>query len=227
MKYKVLLFDADETLFDFERSERESLKNTVLEYQIAYDEAYHLIEYQKINDAIWADLENGLITLEKLKVERFTRFLKVIDVKADAFEFAANYMKHLSNSSFLLDSAKELIESLYPNYQLAIITNGITSIQKKRVCQSEIAKYFDAILISEEVGYQKPQTEIYEAALRELGHNNKEDVLMIGDNLSSDIRGGVNYGIDTCWINCKNIENHTMIQPTFSISNIAELCEIL
>ena len=106
MKYKVLLFDADETLFDFERSERESLKNTVLEYQIAYDEAYHLIEYQKINDAIWADLENGLITLEKLKVERFTRFLKVIDVKADAFEFAANYMKHLSNSSFLLDSAK-------------------------------------------------------------------------------------------------------------------------
>ncbi|SHJ76668.1 putative hydrolase of the HAD superfamily [Clostridium amylolyticum] len=227
MKYQVIIFDADETLFDFKKSEREALKNTMVEFHIDYYEKYHLKIYQDINSAIWKDFENGLITQEKLKVERFKRLSRSLKVDFDEVKFAHSYMKHLSNASFLYDDSISLVESLYKDYRLSIITNGLTKVQDKRIRKSIIAKYFEDIVISEEVKVSKPSPKIFEYALNNLNYKDKSKVLMVGDSLTSDIQGGINFSIDTCWFNPCKSANETGIKPTYEISNLMELKDML
>lgn len=227
MKYEVLLFDADETLFDFKKSERQAFENSIREFNMEYDENYHLKIYEEINTGIWLEFEKGLITQEKLKVERFRRLSEKLNVSFDPKEFAKSYMKHLANASFLYEDSLELIKNLSKNYRLAIITNGLTDVQSKRIGQSVIAKYFDTIVISEEVKASKPNPEIFEIALSNLNYTDKSKILMIGDSLSSDIKGGINFGVDTCWTNFKNIENSTTLKPTYEISTLLDLLKIL
>lgn len=227
MKYEVIIFDADETLFDFKKSERESLKNTMREFNIEYDENYHLKVYKDINTAIWKELENGLITQKKLKVERFKRLSHGLNAGFDEIKFAKSYMKHLSYASFLYDESMALVESLSKDYRLTIITNGLTDVQENRIRKSIIGTYFEDIVISEEVQVSKPDPKIFELALNNIKYTNKRKVLMVGDSLSSDIQGGINFGIDTCWFNSNKTVNKTDIKPTYEISDLMELKNIL
>ena len=160
MKYEVLLFDADETLFDFKKSEKYAFENSIREFNIDYDENYHLKIYEEINKKIWLEFEQGLITQEKLKVERFKRLSKEINIPFDELEFSKSYIGHLANASFLYDDSIKVIEKLSIDYKLAIITNGLKDVQSKRIGQSVIAKYFDTIVISEEVKVSKPNPKI-------------------------------------------------------------------
>ena len=227
MNYKVILFDADETLFDFKKTEREAFKNTMMEFGFDYDERYHFSIYKEINTAIWKELEEGIITQEKLKIERFKRLNDKLNAGFDEEEFSKAYMINLGNGSFLLDGAIELIEDLSSKYILSIVTNGLTIVQERRVKNSVIAKYFKDIVISEEVGISKPNPEIFEYALSNIEGVNKNEILMIGDSLSSDIRGGINYGIDTCWFNSSQKENTSDVIPKYEISNLLDLKNIL
>ena len=227
MKYEIILFDADETLFDFKKSEKEALKNTIPEFNIEYDEAHHLKVYKEINTAIWKEFEDGLITQKKLKVERFKRLSDKLNVKFDEVEFAKTYMKHLSLASFLYEDSIALIEHLYKNYRLSIITNGLKDVQQNRIGKSVIGKYFETIVISEEVQVAKPDSKIFELTLNILKHTDKSKVLMVGDSLTSDIQGGINFGIDTCWFNPNKIVNKTEIKPTYEISSLLKLNDIL
>ncbi len=227
MKYEIIIFDADETLFDFKKSERDAFKNAILEFNIEYDENYHLKIYSDINKAIWKEFEKRLITQEKLKVERFKRLSDKLNVEFDEVKFARSYMKHLANASFLYDDSIPLIESLHKSYKLSIVTNGLTDVQNKRIRKSIIAKYFQDIVISEEVGVSKPDSKIFELALNNLKHTDKSKVLMVGDSLTSDIQGGINSGIDTCWFNSNKIANTTKFKPTYEIYNLMELKDIL
>lgn len=227
MNYQVIIFDADETLFDFKKSEREAFKNTMLEFGFQYDENYHLKIYHVINKAIWKEFEEGLITQEKLKVERFKRLSSKLDIDFDETQFAKSYMKHLADASFLLDNSKELVETLYNDYTLSIVTNGLTSVQEKRIRKSVIASYFKDIVISEEIGVSKPNPKIFEYALKNLNQVDKSKVLMIGDSLTSDIQGGINFEIDTCWYNPYKLLNETGIKPTYEISNLMDLDDLL
>lgn len=227
MKYEVIIFDADDTLFDFKRSEREAFKNTMLEFDIEYDENHHLKIYQGINNAIWKEFENGLITQEKLKVERFKRLSDALNTKFDETLFAKSYIKHLANASFLFEDSLELVESLHKDYKLTIVTNGLKDVQHKRINKSLIAKYFQHIVVSEEVTVSKPDPRIFDHALNNLNHTDKSKVLIVGDSLSSDIKGGINSGIDTCWYNPHKNVNMTDIKPTYEISSLSELKGIL
>lgn len=227
MKYEVILFDADETLYDFKKSEREAFKNTMLEFNIEYDEENHLKTYQDINTTLWKEFEQGLITQEKLKIERFKRLSDMLKINFDENNFATLYMKHLSNASFLYDNSIDLLDELNQHYRLGIVTNGLTLVQDKRIRQSTIAKYFDAIVISEEILISKPNPEIFEYTLKNLDFFDKSKVLMVGDSLSSDIQGGINFGIDTCWYNPNKIKNETSIEPTYEISDLDELKSLL
>ncbi|MBC8061603.1 MAG: noncanonical pyrimidine nucleotidase, YjjG family [Clostridiaceae bacterium] len=227
MKYQIIIFDADETLFDFKKSEKEALQNTLLEFDIKYDENHHLKVYKAINTAIWKELENGLITQKKLKVERFKRLSDSLNAGFDEVEFAKSYIKHLSLASFLYDDSMELVESLHKNYRLTIITNGLKDVQDTRIRKSIIAKYFEDIVVSEEVKVSKPDPKIFEHALNNIKHTDKSKVLLVGDSLTSDIQGGLNFGIDTCWFNPSKIVNKTAIKPTYEISNLMELKDIL
>lgn len=227
MKYEIILFDADDTLFDFKKSEREAFRNAILEFNIDYDENYHLKIYQEINTAIWKEFEDGLITQQKLKVERFKRLSDRLKIKFDENKFANAYMFHLANASFLYDDSLELIKSLHNNYKLAIITNGLKYVQENRIKKSIIAKYFEDIVVSEEVNVSKPDPKIFEHALNNINNTDKIKVLMVGDSLTSDIQGGINCGIDTCWYNPNRKENKTEIKPTYEISNLMEIKDIL
>ncbi|WP_026882461.1 YjjG family noncanonical pyrimidine nucleotidase [Clostridium akagii] len=223
MKYEIILFDADDTLFDFKKSERQAFKNTMLEFNIEYDENYHLNIYQTINTAIWKDFEEGHITQAKLKVERFRRLSDSLNVSFDENKFAKAYMNHLSNASFLFEDSLELIKSLHENYRLAIVSNGLKEVQNKRIRKSTISKYFEDIVVSDEVKVSKPDPKIFEYALNNIKHTDKSKVLIVGDSLTSDIQGGINFGIDTCWYNPKKMDNKIGIIPTYEISNLIEL----
>lgn len=227
MKYEVILFDADETLYDFKKSEREALKNTMIKFNINYDESYHLRIYKEINSVLWKEFEQGLITQENLKVERFKRLSDRLGINFDETNFAKLYMEYLADASFLYDDSMELIETLSKSYRLAIVTNGLTLVQDKRIRKSTIAKFFETIVISEEILISKPNPEIFEHTLKNLNFFDKSKVLIVGDSLSSDIQGGINFGIDTCWYNPNKIINKTSIKPTYEISNFDELKSLL
>ena len=227
MKYEIIIFDADETLFDFEKSEKDALKNTILEFNIEYDENYHLKVYKEINSAIWKELEDGLITQKKLKVERFKRLSDRLKAEFDEVQFTKAYTKHLSNASFLYDDSITIVENLHKDYRLSMITNGLKDVQDNRIRKSIIAKYFEDIVVSEEVDVAKPDPKIFEHALNNIKHTDKSKVLMVGDSLTSDIQGGINFGIDTCWFNPNKIINKTGINPTYEISNLMELKNII
>ena len=223
MKYEVILFDADETLFDFKKSEREAFRKTMLDFDIKYDESYHLKIYHDINAAIWNEFEQGLITQEKLKVERFKRLSDTLKISFNEIRFAKLYSKYLADASFLYDDSIDLVESLNKYYKLIIITNGLTSVQDKRIRKSIISKYFEDIVISEEILVSKPNPKIFEHALKNINYVDKSKVLIVGDSLTSDIQGGINFGIDTCWYNPNKIINETSIKPTYEIANYNEL----
>jgi len=227
MKYEVIIFDADETLFDFKKSEKDAFKNTMLAFHIEYDESYHLEVYKEINTAIWKEFEDGLITQKKLSFERFKRLSDKLNTEFDEVKFAQLYMKHLSHASFLYDESIDLVESLHKDYRLSIITNGLKDVQDHRIRKSMIAKFFEDIVVSEDVEVSKPDSKIFEHALNNLKHTDKSKVLMVGDSLTSDIQGGINFGIDTCWFNPNQIVNTSELKPTYEIANLLELKNLL
>jgi len=226
VKYEIIIFDADETLFDFNKSEREAFKNTMIEFNMEYDEDYHLKIYKEINSKLWKEIEAGSITQQQLKVERFKRLSVALNIDFDPIEFANGYAKNLANSSHLYNESLSLVEDLHKNYKLVIVTNGLTEIQDKRIRKSIIAKYFDDIIISEEAKVSKPDPKIFDIALKDIKDLDRSKVLMVGDSLTSDIQGGINFGIDTCWFNPHKIENETNFKPTYEISDIIDLKKI-
>lgn len=227
MQYEIIIFDADETLFDFKKSEKEAFKNSILSLNIDYVEDYHLKTYSEINTAIWKEFEDGLITQDKLKVERFKRLSDKLNLNFNPEDFANSYMKFLRDGSFLYENSLELIQDLSKDFKLFLVTNGLTYVQDKRIRQSIIAKYFEDIVISEEILISKPNPKIFEYALRNVDNIDKSKILIVGDSLTSDIKGGINFGIDTCWYNLNKINNKSDIKPTYEISNYDELKKLL
>jgi len=227
MNYEVIIFDADETLFNFKKSEKYALKNTMIEFGIDYDENYHLKVYKDIYTLIWKEFENGLIIQRDLNIERFKRLLSKLNIKFDEVKFAKSYVKHLSCASFLYDDSMALIESLHKDYRLIIITNGLKDVQDNRIRKSVIGKYFEDVVISDEIEVSKPDPKIFQHALKNINHTDKTKVLMVGDSLTSDIQGGIRFGIDTCWFNSNKIINKSAIKPTYEITNLMELKNIV
>jgi len=225
MKYKLVLFDADGTLFDFDKAEKEAFEKTFKQFGI--NENLELLhkEYEIINLAIWRDFEQKKITSEKLRVERFQRFFAKENLDLDPSIISPIYLKYLSEGTHLLQGAKEIISFLFGNCELALATNGLADVQNPRFADSDLAKYFQHIFISDEIGHPKPDPEFFEHIFSKLPHN--ESAIIIGDNLISDIMGGNDFGIDTCWFNPNKRTNESGVIPTFEISDLKELRSIL
>jgi 2-haloacid dehalogenase len=225
-QYTWLLFDADGTLFDYDQAERFALERTF--QQIGYPfEPHYLPTYREINAQIWLDFEQGKISQEKLKTRRFELLLDTIHIPANPQELSATYLVNLANGAYLMDGAEEILKKLWGRFYLAIITNGLTEVQRPRFEKSAIRPYISAIIISEEVGVAKPDKQIFDIAFEKMNHPAKHEVLLIGDSLTSDIQGGKNYGIDTCWFNPERKPGNPMITSTFEIQQLNELLGIL
>ena len=172
---------------------------------------------------IWQEFENGEITAEILRSERFRRLFKKKGMNLHPELVSKKYIASLSNCSFLLDGAKEIISFFCGKCQIALITNGLSDVQHQRITNSIIAPFFEHIFISEEIGSAKPHPAIFAFALKHYPEIEKEETLIIGDNLNSDIKGGNDFGIHTCWFNPKKMKNNLPFKPTYEIRNLMEL----
>lgn len=221
MKYSWLLFDADHTLFDFDLAEVKALANSFTEFGYPYEDSIGAA-YRAINLQIWGELERGEITPDALRTTRFLRLFAAVGLQAEPEPFSAAYLRHLANCGDLIDGAETAVSQLSQQYKLALITNGLSDVQHKRLAASPLQPYFQSMTISDEVGYAKPDPRIFDAAFAAMGHPAKSEVLMIGDSLTSDMQGGVNYNIDTCWYNPHN-KPHNGLPITYEIQTLAQL----
>lgn len=227
MDIKYTLFDADGTLFDYEHAEMQAFINTLTTFHIKGDIDELHASYKVINYAIWKDFEDHKISAADLRVERFRRFLDKRQLHHDPEEVSKCYISHLAQGTVLIKGADEIIEYLRNRYSISIITNGLADVQYARINKSVLNGYFDNIFISEEIGYPKPMKEIFEHVFEVLGNPDKKEVIIIGDSFRSDIVGGRNYGIKTCWYNPKNIENQNGFEADYEIKELKELERIL
>lgn len=224
--YSLLLIDADETLFDFRKSETIALSQT-LEAAGLDPEGPAKDTYHRINAELWRRLERGELGQAQLRVDRFRLTFEALGLMLEAKLYADLYVKKLAEASFLIDGAEELCRYLHKNYQLVILTNGIAEVQRGRLSLSPISALIDDMVISEEEGCAKPDPLIYQKAFDRLHFSDKSRALMIGDSLSSDIRGGLAFGIDTCWINWSGKANPGEICPRYEVSDFAGIKAIL
>ena len=223
--YKQLIFDADDTLFDFQTAEKTALKMTLKEFEVGYSLELHQ-HYKRISKRLWDDLELGLVTQETLKYKRFEELFEIMTLKQDVNAVAHRYLENLSGQGILLEGALELVQALSKEYDLYLLTNGITTVQKGRFQHSPIMNCLKGFIISEEAGVNKPDVKIFEFLNEKYGPFEKAEMLMIGDSLSSDIQGGVNYGIDTCWFNPKK-EISDVLVPTYEVESLDALGKLL
>lgn len=211
MRYDIVFLDADETLFDFSKAEGFALREAFAQRGIeASDQA--VAEYDRINKGLWRAFERGETTQEKLKTERFRILFAGMGLDLDAEEFGYDYLELLSRGSFLFDGAEELCACLSGKHRLVLLTNGIARVQRPRFEASPILKYFEAVVISEEAGASKPDPAIFLHACALLGIPSpgpaeKSRMIIVGDSPSSDIKGGIGFGIDTCWANLRGLDD--------------------
>ena len=225
-RYPWLLFDADDTLFDYRRAETDALREAFEVQGIAFDPAW-LPVYQRVNAAAWLALEAGTVTAARLRVMRFEDLSAQLGLGLDPAAFSAAYLRRLSMQAHLVEGAMAVIEALRPRHRFAIITNGLADVQRSRLARSPLASVVGPIVISEEVGAAKPDPAIFAVALEEMGSPAPRDVLVIGDSLSSDIAGGFAAGLDTCWLNPWGRPRGGGPAATYEISRLGELPAIV
>lgn len=223
MKYKVIFFDLDNTLLDFDRSELYALEKTVEAVGYPYSEDVCKI-YNFYNNRLWDALEKGEVDLATLKVQRFSELLEHLKVDYDATEMSKLYVSNLGEKAFEMQGAYEICQLLSKKYKLAIVTNGITLVQKNRLAQASFMPFISQVFISEEIGISKPNPGIFEYAIEKM-EINKDEVLMVGDSLSSDMQGSINAGIDCCFLNPKGIEKK--LEVTYEIKDLMGLRDLL
>jgi len=200
MPYTWLLFDADETLLDYASAEAAALQRAAMD-RLGRFQASDLDIYRRINKALWLAYERGEITREALRAQRFAQWLQATGASDDGRAFGEHYLHRLGEQGDLIPGAVETLATLREPYRLALITNGFSQVQRERLARTPFSEWFSPIIISEEVGASKPEPDIFDIALREMGSPPRSEVLLIGDSLTSDMAGGIGYGLDTCWFN--------------------------
>lgn len=205
-KYDILLLDADGTLFDFHRAEREALQKMLTDRGIACDEQV-LETYRTINNSLWRQLEDGTITREELLSSRFARLFEALHLDCSSEGCNDAYLDALSQGSYLLPQAEEVCRTLAGHCKLCLATNGVNAVQRRRLQDSPIRQYISEIFVSEELGAQKPDPRFYDVLFERLGVQDRSRAIMLGDSLNSDMRGALAAGIASCWLNPSGAES--------------------
>lgn len=223
---KNVFLDLDDTIFDFHKAEAIALCGMLGEFGVAATEDMTK-RYSEINLAQWKKLELGLATRDEVLTDRFTIFFSEIGLDIEGKAAREIYEHRLSIGHYFIDGAKELLENLYGKYRLYLASNGTLSVQTGRIASSGIEKYFDGIFISQKIGYDKPSREYFLECFKQIPDFIREETVIIGDSLSSDIKGGKNAGIKTCLFNPKNKELSSDIKPDYEVKSLYEIPSLL
>lgn len=224
--YKFLIFDLDDTILDFKKAESLAIKEFFNFLNVLDVEKYYK-KYVEINENLWRMLEREEITREYLTNKRFEKTFKYFKKDVDGKKLAKEYKNFIGKYGISLDGADLFLEKIKDDFEMYIATNGLFEIQKNRLKNSSVKKYFKDVFISEKIGFLKPKYEFFKYIEKNIKNFKKEKAVMIGDNLFSDIYGANNFGIDTIWFNKKNIKNLQNIKPTYEVKNYDEILKIL
>ncbi len=223
--YTSLFLDLDNTLLDFNKAEAYAVSRVLKNNGLPYDEKTVRL-YSDINRGFWESFERGEIPKTAIYVGRFEKLLSVLGENGDAEALSTEYGRGLSEGYFKVDGADEILVYLKSRgYKLYATTNGLSSTQYRRIDGSGLKDCFDAVFVSEDAGHQKPEKEYFDYVISSIPENDKSKMLIVGDSQSSDILGGVNAGIDTCWF---NPEGFAARYPSkYEIASLSELKGIL
>ncbi len=226
--YKYLLWDIDGTVLDFLASEEYAIRALFKKYKLGECSDEMLKLYSGISSKYWRLLERGELTKKEILVGRFREFFGIIgaDIKI-AENFNRDYQVTLGDHIEFIEDAKELLLSQKEKYILAAVTNGTKVAQEKKLRLSGLCEIFDAIFISENIGVEKPNKEFFDYVFEKLGITDKREVLIIGDSLTGDMKGGYLAGIDTCWFNPSHNSNTLDFSVTYEIDRLNKITDII
>ena len=227
-KYRYLLWDIDGTVLDFKAAEKAAIKSLFAKFGFGQCTDEMVARYSAINDRYWKALEKKEMTKPQILVERFKEFFAEEGIDTDyAVSFNSEYQVALGDTIVFCDNAGELLKDLKGKYVLAAVTNGTKKAQDKKLSESGLDRIFDYIFISEEIGVEKPDAEFFRYVSEVMGIDDPKEALIIGDSLTSDILGGNNASIDTCWYNREGITCDEEVDITYTISNLDDIRRIL
>lgn len=226
MNYEILLFDIDNTLLDFDANEAESFKNTMIDKEVEYTQELYET-YKEMNHEMWQAVERGEITVNEIINTRFSKLMEMYDKKVDGPDFEKTYRSYLNKGIQEIPYVHEVLTELKKSHKLYVITNGITETQNYRIKGSGIDKYFEKFFISEKIGANKPSEVFFDYVKEHIEGFDPAKALVIGDSLTSDIKGGNLANIDTCWICKEGTINHSDIKPKYTIHSLKELFDIV
>ena len=226
MRYTTLLLDADETLLDFKQTEEQALRQTFQRYGLPFNEEIHAM-YRTINHKLWTAFEDGFITKDQILKRRFRNMFTQMGIKDELTGFEEEYQLALGRGGFLIPQALEVCRQLSGLCRLYIVTNGVEATQNSRLDRSGLRPYLSGVFVSETTGYQKPQKEYFDYVFSEIPDFDRENTLMVGDSLNSDMKGGANAGLDVCWYNPEKKPNCVGVKVNYEISSLKELTDIV
>lgn len=225
---KVILWDVDGTLLDFKKAEYAAIKKCFEIFNLGECTDEMIGRYSAINKTYWEKLERKEISKKEVLVNRFVDFFETENIKTDcAVLFNEEYQKWLGEIICFCDNSHELMKSLKGQIKQYAVTNGTKAAQDRKLRKSGLIDIFDGVFISEVVGCEKPGIEFFEYVWEQIGDYKKEEVMIVGDSLTSDIQGGNNAGIICCWYNPKGVKNETNLRIDYELDDLQKIVEIL
>ena len=220
------MFDLDGVIFDFKKAEEHSFIETFKKIGIEVDETLFK-RYHQINDQLWKAFELGQVTKDEVTIGRFKQLFEQLGVDYPYDRFANAYQEGLADGYFLIPQAKATLETLSSSYRLFAVTNGVSKTAFKRLKGTETLQYFQDVFVSEDLHAQKPSMDYFNQVFSRIEAFDHKTTLLIGDSLTSDIQGANNAGLDSCWINTTQQPLTGTAIPTYQITHIEDIFEIL
>ena len=224
--YEFLFLDLDDTILDFHKAERLAIAKTITQFGVEPTEEV-LTLYHHINKAHWEMLERGELTRDEVLVNRFGALFARLGVQVDAPKCAKIYERNLSIGHYFLPGAEEAVEYLSKRYRLFLASNGTAVVQKGRMTSANLYRFFEKVFVSQEIGYNKPSKEYFERCFAQIEGFDKKKAIIVGDSLSSDILGGNNAGIATCWVNPTHAPRKDGIRVDYEIEALSQFPALL
>ena len=221
-----LFLDLDDTILDFHKAERIALSKTLESFDVAPEDEV-LARYHVINLQHWERLETGELTRDQVQEGRFRVLFQELGRTVDPVAVTRTYERNLGIGHYFLPGAEEAVQSLHQKYRLFLASNGTASVQHSRLESAGLYPVFERVFVSQELGFNKPAREFFDACAAQIPGYAPEKAMMVGDSLSSDIRGGKNAEIRTCWVNPDHKSAPEGLTPDYEIEALSQLPELL
>ena len=224
--FEFLFLDLDDTILDFHKAERIAISKTIRDFGVEPTEEV-LARYHVINKWHWEQLELGKLTRAEVLENRFGMLFRELGADADQTACARAYEKNLSIGHYFLPGAEEAVDTLSRKYRLFLASNGTASVQKGRMTSANLYRFFEKVFVSQEIGHNKPSPDYFRACFDQIPGFDPEKAMIVGDSLTSDIKGGIAAGIKTCWVNPSHAQAPETIRPDYEIEALRQLPGLL